>query len=389
MTNPYCSIKFTELQVELQSRRLYNCCKAYPERVDLDWLEKNPGKLFYTPTMIADRELMLEGERSKSCEFGCYKYEDQGLTSWRQSAEQRQDIKKKISNIYNPLESLTISLSYDCNLTCIYCDSNWSSAWSRDIEKNGQYNIEGYDNKFDSWRILWQKMKQKERSNNSRFFQLLLNEINLSPQLKSISILGGEPFLHNELLEIIEKINDKKIIILSGLGVSLDRLKKIVEVIKNKKNNISLLISAENTKKFFEFVRYGTTWRKFIEHIDYLNENNIKFGFTATISNLTSFDVIPFYEMFNPKHYIKFNPVAGRPFLQPNVLDDQSKQNLLDSMKNKMDDIFFRQVKQSVEQPYKDEERKKLSIFLKEFSNRRKLKLDIFPVHFLKWLELV
>ena len=92
--------------------------------------------------------------------------------------------------------------------------------------------------------------------------------------------------------------------------------------------------------------------------------------------------------MFGKEHKIIFNPVGERPFLQPNVLDDLSKQNLIDSIKDKMDNKFFLQLKESVVQEYSDNERKKLSVFLKEFSNRRKLKLDIFPVHFLKWLDL-
>ena len=54
----YCSAKFTELQVHVQSRLLYNCCKAYPERVNLDWLEENPGRLFHTDTMVEDLSLI-------------------------------------------------------------------------------------------------------------------------------------------------------------------------------------------------------------------------------------------------------------------------------------------------------------------------------------------
>jgi len=130
MSDVYCSTKFKELQVHVQSRLLYNCCKAWPERIDLNWLENNPGKLFHTPTMVADRQLMLEGKRSKSCEHGCYQYEDQGLTSARNLYKD-----KKIIDVYNPLETLQISLSNDCNLTCAYCSSEWSTAWHRDIKK--------------------------------------------------------------------------------------------------------------------------------------------------------------------------------------------------------------------------------------------------------------
>jgi len=382
MSDVYCPNKFKELQVHVQSRLLYNCCKAWPERIDLDWLENNPGKLFHTPTMIADRKLMLEGKRSKSCEHGCYQYEDQGLTSAR---NQHKD--KKIIDVYNPLETLQISLSTDCNLTCAYCSSEWSTAWERDIDKDGEYNIEKYKNKNDNWSKLWSKVKQKDRSTDTKFFKLLCNEILLNPHIKNINILGGEPLLNNDLFNILDIATDKKIKITSGLGVDIQRLKKIIDHIKDNKN-ISFAISAEGTGNIFEFVRYGARWNDFLHKIEYIKKSGITISFISTITNLTSFDIVSFYNMFRNEHKISYNPVTDRPFLQPNVLDDLSKKILIDSMQDKMDNKFFIQLKESISQPHNDIERKNLSVFLKEFSNRRKLTLDIFPVHFLKWLDL-
>src|SRR6056300_450914 len=127
----YCSAKFTDLQVHVQSRLLYNCCKAYPERVDIEWLEANPGRLFHTDTMLADRKLMLEGKSCASCHHGCYKYEEQGLPSTRL----QQHNHEVISDTGAPLKRLQISLSTDCNMTCMYCGPEWSTSWHKDIKK--------------------------------------------------------------------------------------------------------------------------------------------------------------------------------------------------------------------------------------------------------------
>jgi len=382
MSDVYCSTKFKELQVHVQSRLLYNCCKAWPERIDLNWLENNPGKLFHTPTMVADRQLMLEGKRSKSCEHGCYQYEDQGLTSARNLYKD-----KKIIDVYNPLETLQISLSNDCNLTCAYCSSEWSTAWHRDIKKNGEYPIDEYNNKNDNWSKLWSKIKQRDRSTDTKFFKLLCNEISLNPHIKNITILGGEPLLNNHLYKILDIATDKKIKIISGLGVDIQKLKKITDHIKDNKN-ISFQISAEGTGDIFEFIRYGARWNDFLQKIDYIKNTGIIIEFLSVISNITSFGIVSFYDMFSDKHKITYNPVADRSFLQSNVLDDLSKKNLLDSIKDEMDNKFFLQLKQSVSQEYSDSERKKLSVFLKEFTKRRNLKLDIFPDHFVKWLDI-
>jgi len=383
MNDVYCSTKFKELQVHVQSRLIYNCCKAWPERVNLDWLEKNPGKLFHTPTMIADRQAMLEGQRTRACNHGCYRYEDQGLVSARSRAS-----KEKITDIYNPLETLKISLSNDCNLTCVYCSSEWSTAWSRDIDKNGEYNIDGYENENDNWVKLWNKIKQKNRSTESKFFKLLLKEISLSEGIKNITILGGEPLLNNGLIELLNTVKDKKINITSGLGIKKNKFKNIIDQIENKKN-ISFTLSAESTGSIFEFMRYGSTWKEFLNNLEHLKKSGIKINFLSTITNLTSFDILNFYEMFEEKHDIYYNPVTDRSFLQPNVLDDRSKELLINSIDDRLDNLFFSRLKQSISQKYDYKEKNKLSIFLKEFSKRRNLKLDIFPEHFLKWLGIV
>ena len=155
----YCTAKFTDLQVHVQSRLLYNCCKAYPERVDLDWLEANPGRLFHTDTMLEDRKLMLDNKSCTSCHHGCYKYEEQGLPSKRQQSQNHTN-----SRSTAPLKDLQISLSTDCNLTCMYCSPDWSSSWQKDIEKNGEYVLDGVPViQNDNWSNLWAKMKQKSR----------------------------------------------------------------------------------------------------------------------------------------------------------------------------------------------------------------------------------
>jgi organic radical activating enzyme len=257
-----------------------------------------------------------------------------------------------------------------------------------DIEKNGEYKTAGYKNENDNWVRLWNKMKQKDRSNNTKFLKLLMREISLCPNIKNISVLGGEPLLYNGIMEILQPIDDKKITIVSGLGVSHDRFRNIMDKIKDIKN-ISFSISAETTGPIFEFLRYGSSWKDFSQKVEHLKKLGFPIKFLSTITNLTSFDIVSFYDKFVKKHEISYNPVTDRPFLQPNILDDLSKKILTDSIQDKMDNKFFIKLKQSISQPHNDIERKNLSVFLKEFSTRRKLKLDIFPVHFLKWLELV
>jgi len=375
----YCSAKFTELQVHVQSRLLYNCCKAYPERVDLDWLEANPGRLFHTDTMLEDRRLMLDNKSCESCHHGCYKYEEQGLSSERQQHKNH----TKISDPHAPIRHLDISLSTDCNLTCMYCSPEWSSSWQRDIEKNGAHNLDGYILDNDNFSNLWSKIKQKSRSTESRFFNILLNEIKLAVGLESIGILGGEPLLNNQLESVIDVSGDKPVVITTGLGVSNSRLSNLLKKIKGKK--IKFTVSAETTGKLFELLRYGISWKDFKEKVRMIEDNGNEIKFCSTISNLSILDFARFYDMYHERHAIIVASMSDRPFLMPHVLDDKSKQNFMDQTRSFDHVPHFKHIRKSIDKDPSDQDRRNFGDYLSQFSSRRSIDTSFLPAHLLKW----
>jgi organic radical activating enzyme len=378
----YCSAKFTDLQVHVQGRLLYNCCKAYPERVNLDWLEANPGRLFYTDTMLADRKLMLEDKSCASCHHGCYKYEEQGLSSTRQQHKNH----TKISDPQAPLRDLSISLSTDCNMTCMYCSPEWSSSWQKDIAKNGAHELIGFKLDNDNFSDLWAKIKQKSRSTDSRFFDLLLKEIKLADVLESISILGGEPLLNNQLEAVIDASGDKTISITTGLGVSHSRLSTLLKKIKNRK--VRFLVSGETTGKFFELIRYGTKWEDFKERVKMIEDNGHEIGFLSTISNISILDFAKFYETYHKRHKIQVNTMSERPFLMPHVLDDRSKRDFIDEIKSRNNVSQFQEISRLVNLDPSETDRSNIGNYLKQFSSRRSMDIGFLPEHFRKWCGL-
>jgi len=379
----YCSTKFTDLEVSVQSRLLYNCCKAYPERVDLDWLEANPGRLFHTDTMLQDRGLMLDNKSCVSCHHGCYKYEEQGLPSQRQQHKNT----TKISDPQAPLSTLQISLSTDCNLTCMYCSPQWSSSWHRDIDNNGEYLLDGVPVKQnDKWSTLWAKMKQKSRGMESRFFQLLLREIKLSTGLQKVTLLGGEPLLNNQLYQVLEHVHGKKINIVTGLGVSHARLRQILQIIKGM--DVSFSISAEATGPLFELIRHGVTWSDFRERVSMIEENGNSIQFISTISNLSVLGFNDFYDLYSKDHDIILNTLSDTAWMMPHVLDHRSKNDFIDSTQNKHNLPEFNTIFDMIDKTPEDKDRINTGDYLKQFSSRRSVDLGFLPEHFRKWCGL-
>ena len=368
------------MEVHVQSRLLYNCCKAYPERVDLEWLEKNPGKLFHTPTMLQDRKLMLDNKSCVSCHYGCYKYEQQGLISKRLQEKSNDNI----SDPHAPVQNLQISLTTDCNLACVYCSPEWSTTWQREIETHGDYELEGHVIKNDNWSKLWSSMKQNPRGTSSKFFSLLLNEIKMAKGLKQITLLGGEPLLNNQLDDVIDHVNGKAITVITGLGVSDGRLKTIL----NKTNgmNIKFQISAESTREYFEFIRYGVTWKDFRRRVDMINSKGHEVEFVSTISNLSVIDLHNFYACYSGQYPINLNIMHDRPFLEPHVLDEQSKQEFrkhIHLFGDKAD-----QLSKMISKTPSTRDRENLKTYLTMLRNRRNIDLGFLPKYFLDWLRL-
>ena len=158
---------------------------------------------------------------------------------------------------------------------CAYCQPEWSSAWHRDIVKNGEIVLDGSSINKSNWSTLWNKMKQKNRSTDTKFFSLLLREIELATSLEQITLLGGEPLLNNMLSTLIENINDKEVIIVTGLGVSKKRLQSFLSTVKNKK--LVFNVSGESTGANFEFLRFGCEWEDYCDKIKIITGNQINF----------------------------------------------------------------------------------------------------------------
>lgn len=379
--NVYCPNKFNFLKIDLEKRLLYNCHKAYPHQIKSDWLEKNPGKLFNTDKMITERKEMLDGIRNKSCSFQCYDAEDRGAPSERLHVLNRDN--KYYTNSLAQVETLDLMLNTDCNLSCVYCSGMFSSAHRKEVKKFGPYsNMQG-----KNFNDLYDRISQKEK-NNSIFFQLVLKEVALMTNLKTLTITGGEPLLSNHLDLIINilDLNKVNIQIFTGLGVSEHRFNNIIEKIKNYKNFL-LSISAEGLSQHFEFMRFGSKFQTFQKYLGILDNKNITFNFSCTLSNLSMFGLYDFYKKYQQYNF-KFSHLSHPTFLQKHILDNESKKILIEQWSKHNDDFSYNVLK-GLEHPPSDDERLKLKTFLKELAMRRNISLNIFPTSFLKWIDAV
>ncbi len=374
----YCPNKFDYLKVDIEKRLLYNCHKAHPHRVTTQWLEQNPGMLFNTETMIAERKEMLAGKRNFSCGYQCYNAEDKGAYSHRM-----QVLDTKKTEYTNPLsfvKTLNIDLSSDCNLSCVYCSGMFSSSWRREIKKFGTYA-----NVPKNYTEIVDNLSQKEKA-NAPFFQAFLKEIKKMKKLERVIITGGEPFLTNQLDKILDLLDSKIVIdVITGLGVSKSRFNKVLPKLMLRKVKIN--ISAEGLDKHLEFIRHGSDAEQFNSYIKTLENNNIEYKFICTVSNLTMFGLQDFYLKYNSIADLDYNPCQYPTFTQKHIIDPTSKKQMIDFW-GQRNDKFSNMIMTGLERNPNLNEMKKLQIYLKQIRERRNVSLDHFPKSFLDWLDL-
>ena len=153
-----------------------------------------------TDKKIQARQFMLEGKwPGDGCEY-CKDIESVGGYSDRQFQNQ-------IPNVY-PLELnnnptltkvnpvvLEVFFSNACNLKCIYCNARYSSSIQNEDKKFGgallpQNNFEYDDNRY--------------RELSPKFWNWFKQH---SVNLQRLQILGGEPFIQQDLNDLIEYVN--------------------------------------------------------------------------------------------------------------------------------------------------------------------------------------
>jgi organic radical activating enzyme len=385
----YCSNKFTFLKIDLEKGTTYNCHAARPQTVDFKWLEKNPGNLFNTDTNCHEREQMLAGQRNSSCEQNCYPAEDRGEVSTRmiESTSDRRYVK-----IHTQPSMLDITLFSDCNLSCSYCCKEYSTSWRRDLETHGAYQLLDFPDQ-DRYSInvkdlLTQKFSQKEKHQLAHV-QTLVGEIeHMKNSLDKMIITGGEPLLNNHLIDVIHSGQEvANIYLFSGLGVGLDRFSRLLEQIKQYPN-LTMFVSSENTGALFEFNRFGSTWKDFCQRVEMIMEAGIKMQFRASLSNLTVPGFADFLDYAGSTH-VETTFVHHPRFMGIGNLDSKSKDVISESLQRHQNNSQVTRVLDSLQaNGHTEQDRIWLRDWLQQFSQRKKVGLDCFTPHFLKWLQL-
>lgn len=109
--------------------------------------------------------------------------------------------------------------------------------------------------------------------------QLSLNDLDWLTktfEIKSVNLLGGEPFLYPYIKEAVQMF-DKVTISTNGLVLASEstKSKEMIEMLKSKKKNVSVQLSIEGNQADTDRVRGEGVWKKVISAATLLKKNEI------------------------------------------------------------------------------------------------------------------
>jgi len=381
--NYYCSQKFDWAEIRLYDGFVASCCQAQSHRVTANDIKEHPMGFFNYSQIQKERQQMLDNQPVSGCETGCWSLERQNIQSRRQLAGTDQKIYSTTQGIP---KTLNLVINNTCLQSCVYCCKNFSSSWLADVIKHGDYNISGYEDRYNasSQDKVLSRISQPEL-HNSKFSQAVLEQIvNNSNQIEHLTITGGEPLLDNNLVRLLQELSHvPKITVYSGLTVVPDRLQRMVDSMRSV-SHLKFVVSAENTNSLHEFNRYGSKQSLFDANLNTI-KSNFSMQFSSTVSNATLFGLPDFLDKYS-KDTVEFNLLVDPAYLAANILDDHSKQVVVEKLqasgRTNLDNVinYIMLPADAVQKPL-------LKQFLDQYSSRRGLDLKIFPESWRQWMQ--
>ncbi len=223
---------------------------------------------------------MQNGERPSGCEY-CWKLEDAKALSdriYKTSIYNDEDLDaayKTSSQDDVDLQTLEIAFDRTCQFACSYCNPAFSTAWVRDIKRNGAYEhlVSDGRNHFthphDSSQLF---TPDQVNPYAEAFFQWW--ESDLHRTLKELRITGGEPLMSPYLWRLIDwfKANKGKsktrLAINSNLGFEREKLERLLDACEGIE--LDIYTSNESWGRHAEYIRDGLDWAQWGSNLDYL-----------------------------------------------------------------------------------------------------------------------
>ena len=232
------------------------------------------------------RHHSMSGSKIQGC-ITCDDAEYVGIPSLRELANKETktpDISKSHVDL-DSIEYLHVSLGNLCNLKCMTCSPEYSSRWRKDYEILGwdTYGVAPHTHINTHWHEIFKQL----------------------PKLKSLRIVGGEPFIipqHEVFLKSLLKSYEHSLH-LSYFTNGTVRPQSSIVALWQKIGAVRINFSVDAVGLLANYIRYPSKWEKIEENLVWFINLCKKFSFVRTRIH-TSVSILNLYAVQHLKNYL-------------------------------------------------------------------------------------
>jgi MoaA/NifB/PqqE/SkfB family radical SAM enzyme len=266
----FCPAPWTSLNID-QAGRVSPCfhCVEVVGNVKVNTIQE----VITGPVLTDMRQSMSRGEWAPGCAW-CKRLEEttgvSGRTVRRASAEIIAAIDADID--FFKLEHLVVNWSNLCNLACVYCNPETSTAW-QSIKKIPINHV---------------------KNEHADLIELARTQ---GHNIQGLSLGGGEPLLQKGLEQFLDYIDASKVSVMITTNLSVDLEHNAIYQRLKKWPNVSWMISFDNANRDkFEYVRHGASWTQFVDNIQVMKRDQQKVQAHPAYSIYCALDLMEYYD---------------------------------------------------------------------------------------------
>src|SRR5438552_825728 len=148
ISESFCPLRWTYMQVDLEHGKVKACCKTPFQKITENELRRLGKEAIFNGGYVQERRReMLDGIKHEDCTT-CWTEEERGLLSYRYLQSAQEPFKSSIERIREQsslanaaprhLEIINNTL---CDLKCCYCGPEFSSSWEHEVNRWGELPV--------------------------------------------------------------------------------------------------------------------------------------------------------------------------------------------------------------------------------------------------------
>ena len=267
----FCAAPWTSLNID-QTGRVMPCMYSGYE---LGNIKQMPIQQILLDSKIKDlRQTIARGEWHKACAM-CKRLEATTGTSGR-TRDRRTD-QQTLTAIDNDLdffklERFVVNWSNLCNLACVYCNNETSTAW-QSINKIPINHV---------------------KNGHQDLLELAKTQ---GHNIQSLGLGGGEPLLQKGLVEFLDCLDPHKVSVMITTNLSMDITTNPVYQKLKDWPTVGWMISFDNANKDkFQYVRHNAEWEQFVKNIRQMTAAGLRVIAHPAYSIYCAWDLLEYYD---------------------------------------------------------------------------------------------